>query len=326
MFRGMPKRDDYKIVEFDLPPLKDKEVLVKAEWLSVDPYLRGQTITSGVPCDQVGLQIGIVQESRNPKYPIGTRIVSYMGWCDYAILHESTGLLQELMYELPDLAGLPIEFGLGAVGMPGLTAYYGFLEICKPKPGETVVVTGAAGAIGSIVGQIAKMKGCKVIGFAGTDDKVLWLEEELGFDKALNYKSADISSALKLAAPNGVDCYFDNVGGEISSIIMSQMNVFGRVSVCGSISVYNCLPSDYPVATTIQPYIIFKQLRVEGFIVTRWFEPKELVIEAFDNLIKWIKDGKIKCRSHITEGFDNAVNAFVGMLSGENFGKAVVKV
>lgn len=207
--------------------------------------------------------------------------------------------------------------------MPGATAYFGFLEICKPKAGETVVVTGAAGAVGSLVGQIAKIKGCTVIGFAGSDDKVQWLEKELGFNKALNYKTVDVAKALKEAAPKGVDCYFDNVGGEISSIIISQMNEFGRVSVCGSISAYNEDPTKMPKATILQPSLVFKQLKIEGFIVWRWHDRW---FEALSQLTEWIKDGKIIAKEHVTEGFDKVYDAFVGMLAGENHGKAVVKV
>ena len=168
------------------------------------------------------------------------------------------------------MKGLSESLGVGAVGMPGATAYFGFLELCQPKAGETVVVTGAAGAVGSLVGQIAKIKGCKVIGFAGSDEKVQWMEKELGFDKAINYNTADAQVALKAAAPNGVDCYFDNVGGELRSIIIGQMNSRGRVSVCGSISSYNDDPSQMPKASILQPSIVGNQLKIEGFIATRW--------------------------------------------------------
>ncbi|KAH9640713.1 hypothetical protein HF086_007284 [Spodoptera exigua] len=321
-FEGFPKREDYEIVEYELPPLKNGEILVKVEWVSVDPYMRAYNSRYPTPYDQFGFQVGLVEDSKDPRYPVGTRVVSHKGWCDYCIIDTtdtSVGPTGQ-PYKLPNLKGLSNSLGVGAVGMPGLTAYFGFLEICKPKAGETVVVTGAAGAVGSLVGQIAKLKGCKVIGFAGSDDKVKWLEE-IGFDKAINYKTADIATALKEAAPKGVDCYFDNVGGELSSTIINQMNDFGRVSVCGAISAYN--DSNLPKATILQPALVFKQLKIEGFLVWRWFNRQN---DAFADLIKWIQNGDLKPREHITEGFDNIFDAFIGMLNGENSGKAVIKL
>lgn len=323
-FDGVPKRDDFEIVEHELPSLKDGEILVKAEWISVDPYLRAYNRRSAVPYDQFSYQVAVVEQSKSAEYPVGSRVVSHKGWCDYAVLNANpTKDPTQRIYQLPDLKGLPNSLGIGAIGMPGVTAYFGFLEICKPKTGETVVVTGAAGAVGSLVGQIAKIKGCRVIGFAGSDDKVRWLEKDLGFDKALNYKTVDVAKALKEAAPNGVDCYFDNVGGEISSTIISQMNDYGRISVCGSISAYNEDPAKMPKATILQPSLVFKQLKIEGFIVWGWLDRW---FEALSQLTDWIKDGKVVAREHITEGFDNLYDAFVGMLAGENNGKAVVKV
>ncbi|XP_047505206.1 prostaglandin reductase 1-like [Pieris napi] len=323
-FQGVPKKDDFEIVEYELPQLKTGHFSVKAEWISVDPYMRSHSISRPVPYDQFGFQVGKITESKNPDFPVGCRVVTHKGWCDYSVV---TNLKEahSNVYIVPDLQGLPLELALGALGMPGVTAYFGFLEICKPKAGETVVVSGAAGAVGAIVGQIAKIKGCRVIGFAGSDDKVQWLEKELGFDKAINYKTADVSKALKDAAPNGVDCYFDNVGGELTTAIYSQMNLYGRVSLCGCISSYNEDPTTYKT-TSLLPFIILKQLKVEGFIVSRWSEPENRWPEAIATLAQWIKEGKIKTRSHVTEGFDKIYDAFVGMLAGENTGKAVVKV
>ncbi|XP_045448867.1 prostaglandin reductase 1-like [Melitaea cinxia] len=329
-FEGVPKKSDFDIVEYELPSLKDGEILIKTEWVSVDPYLRAYNRNIPVPYDQFSYQVGIVEESKHPNYPIGTRVVTHNGWCNYSVVDvtkitttDTAGLSLQVLYKLPELKGLSPSLGIGAVGMPGITAYYGFLEICQPKAGETVVVTGAAGAVGSVVGQIAKIKGCKVIGFAGSDDKVKWLEEELGFDKAFNYKTVDVQSVLKTAAPKGVDCYFDNVGGEISSLIIAQMNKFGRVSVCGSISSYNEDPKKTPTAPILQPSIVFKELKIEGFIVTRWANRWQ---EAIVQLITWIKDGQLKPKEHVTVGFDKLYDAFVGMLAGENKGKAVVKI
>ncbi|XP_063534282.1 prostaglandin reductase 1-like [Cydia strobilella] len=322
-FQGDPKRDDYELIEYELPPLKNGEVLVKAEWISVDPCQRAFNSQVKTPFDQFSAQVGVVLESKAPEFPVGCRIVSEKGWCDYSIVNpkEKSKVDWLRVYKLPNMGNLSPSLGVGTVGMTGATAYFGFLEICKPKAGETVVVTGAAGAVGSMVGQIAKIKGCRVIGFAGSDEKVKWLETELGFDKAINYKTANVVQALKDAAPKGVDCYYDNVGGEISSQIMSQMNSHGRVAVCGSISSYN--ESNMPKATIVQPSLVFKQLKVEGFIVSRWLDRWP---EAFADIIKWIETGKLQARQHITEGFENLFDAFVGMLAGENCGKAVVKV
>lgn len=321
-FQGLPQKTDYDLVETELPALKSGEILVKAEFISVDPYLRAYNNRNPVPYDQFSYQVGIVQESKDPAYSVGERVVSHKGWTDYYIDNPKTPKQSpgEMVYKLPDLKGLPNSLGVGAIGMPGVTAYFGLLEVCKPKAGETVVVSGAAGAVGSLVGQIAKIKGCRVIGFAGSDDKVSWLET-LGFDKAYNYKKVDIKTALKESAPKGVDCYFDNVGGEMSSTIIGAMNLYGRVSVCGSISAYN--EDKMPKASILQPSIVFRQLKVEGFIVWRW---TDRWMEALTQLAKWVGSGQITAREHVTEGFDNLLDAFVGMLNGENTGKAVVKV
>ncbi|KAJ8729945.1 hypothetical protein PYW07_016983 [Mythimna separata] len=321
-FQGLPKREDYEIVEYELPALKNGEILVKVEWVSVDPYMRAYNARYPVPYDQFGYQVGLVEDSKDPRFPVGTRVVSHKGWCDYAVIDTNdTKSDAGKVYKLPNLKGLSNSLGVGAVGMPGATAYFGFLEICKPKAGETVVVSGAAGAVGSLVGQIAKIKGCKVIGFAGSDDKVKWLEE-IGFDKAINYKTADLAGALKAAAPKGVDCYFDNVGGELSSTIINQMNDNGRVSVCGAIGSYNDM-GNLPKATILQPALVFHQLKIEGFLVWRWLDRQP---EAFAEIVKWIHSGQLKPRETITEGFENIFDAFVGMLQGENSGKAVIKL
>ncbi|XP_045535804.1 prostaglandin reductase 1-like [Papilio machaon] len=321
-FEGVPKRDDFEIVEYELPSLKPGDVLVKTEWISVDPYLRARNTVYSPPFDQFSTQIGLVIESNHFKYPVGTKIVSHIGWCDYGIvnMNEEEPLRT---YKLPDFEDLPTSYAIGALGRPGATGYFGLLDICKPKVGETVIVTSAAGAVGTMVGQIAKIKGCILIGITGSDEKVRILEDEFGFDKAFNYKTVDISEVLEEAAPNGVDCYFDNIGGEISSIIIKQMNSFGRVACCGSISSYNDNPLKMPKATVIQPYVVNKQLTLEGFNVSRFADRWH---EALPEVINWIKTGQIKVKEHVTVGFDNVLNAFVGMLAGENVGKAVVKM
>lgn len=320
-FKGVPKKNDFKIVEYELRPLKDNEVLVKVLYVSVDPYQRAYNKFSNPPYDQYGLQIAEVIESKASSFPVGSKVVTHRGWCTHSIINIATVSTSDYCYKVPDLLGQPLPLAIGAAGMVGMTAYFGLLEICKPKAGETLVVTGAAGAVGSLVGQIAKIKGCKVIGFAGSDEKVSWLKKECHFDEVFNYKTVDAAKELRKAAPKGVDCYFDNVGGELSSIIINQMNLFGRISVCGSISAYN--DESLPKATILQPAMVFKQLKMEGFIVHRWDDRRE---EAFAQLIKWTKEKKIVSRFHITEGFDNIYDAFIGMLAGDNIGKAIVKL
>lgn len=260
-------------------------------------------------------------ESKNPKYPVGAYVFGYFGWRTFSTFNPED--MESKPYVLPEFGKLPRSLAIGAVGMPGNTAYFGLLEICKPKAGETLVVSGAAGAVGSLVGQIGKLKGLKVIGIAGSDDKCELLLKEWGFDHAINYKTANVDEELKKAAPNGVDCYFDNVGGEISSIVLHQMNNFGRISVCGSISVYNKAISDYPKLPDLQKLFNWKQLRMEGFIVMRW---SNRWMEGLSHMLEWIKEGKVKYEETVTTGFENMPQAFIDMLSGKNIGKAVIKV
>ncbi|KAF0294875.1 Prostaglandin reductase 1 [Amphibalanus amphitrite] len=325
-FDGYPKTTDFKLESEELPPLKDGEVLCEAEFLSVDPYMRPYTMSMTPPFTMIGGQVAKVVESRNAKYPAGSYVIGQLGWRSRIVVlpatpgpDKSSAAGLEL---LPDMGGLPHSYALGVCGMPGVSAYFGFLELCQPKEGETVVVTGAAGAVGSLVGQIAKIKGCRVIGFAGTDDKCAWLRE-LGYDVAINYKTCpDIDAALKEAAPKGVDCYFDNVGGMLSHRVRQQMNLFGRVSCCGAISSYNAKTGEGATVPVPEPAIVFKQLKIEGFIVRRWWHRKD---EAISQMAAWVREGKIKVQEHVTEGFHKMPQAFIGMLKGDNTGKAIVK-
>ncbi|XP_060535060.1 prostaglandin reductase 1-like isoform X2 [Cylas formicarius] len=239
-FDGLPKPGDLELVEEELPPLKDGECLVEAVYLSVDPYMRAHAPNLRLDTPFIGSQVAIIKESKNSKFPVGKYITGMFGWRTHSIVSDATiGWPSMPTYVLPDFGKLPISLALGALGTPGNTAYLGFLEICQPKSGETVVVSGAAGAVGNQVGQIAKIKGCKVIGIAGSDEKGKWLVDDLKFDHFINYKTQNVDEALKELAPEGIDCYFDNVGGEISTIVLNNMNAYGRVSVCGSISGYN---------------------------------------------------------------------------------------
>lgn len=249
-------------------------------------------------------------------------IFGQFGWRTHKVLNP-TELQKKTFHEcyiLPKCEGHPSSLGLGLLGMPGNTAYFGFLDLCEPKEGETVLITGAGGAVGTIVAQLAKMRGCKVIGFAGTVDKCRWLEEHYGFDRAINYKSANVYKQLKAAAPSGIDTFFDNVGGEVSSMVFHQMNDYGRIAVCGAISSYN---SDIPKVPAVQTMFVFKQLKMQGFLVWRW---SNRWMDGITELAKLVQEGKLKYHETITEGFENTPQAFIEMLRGKNYGKAVVKV
>lgn len=263
-----------------------------------------------------------VLESKNPEFPEGSTIFGQFGWRTHTVLNpvEVQKKAFQDCYVLPKFDGHPTSLGLGCLGMPGNTAYFGFLELCQPKAGETVVVTGAAGAVGSLVGQLGKLKDLRVIGFAGSDDKCKWLEQELGFDKAINYKSSNLYKQLKTAAPNGIDCFFDNVGGETSSMIFSQMNDYGRISVCGAISAYNTEIAKVPAPQSI---FVFKQLKMQGFLVWAW---SNRWMEGITEMSKLVQEGKLKYYETVTQGFENTPQAFIEMLRGKNFGKAIVKV
>ena len=319
---GMPKESDFSLEEIPVPAPGDGQVLVKTSYLSVDPYMRGRITGIRSYADpvnigdvMVGGAVGQVVESHHTGFATGDFVLGYWGWQEQAVVEGKT-----LLKLNPNLA--PISTALGVLGMPGMTAYFGFLEICKPQPGEVVVVSGAAGAVGSLVGQIAKIKGCRVVGIAGTDEKVHWLVNDLGFDAAFNYKTAtDYTAKLKEICPSGIDCYFDNVGGAITDSVFPLLNVFGRVSVCGQISMYN-LEKPEP-GPRLLPYTLVKQLKVEGFIVTRW---QNRWGEGIAQMAQWLKEGKIQHREDIVEGFENTAKAFIGMLQGENTGKMLVKM
>jgi len=309
------------MVDAPLPAPEPGQVVVKTVYLSVDPYMRGRITGVRTYADpvhvgdlMVGGTVGQVTESRDPNLQPGDYVVGYWGWQDHVVA--SAAYLRKLN---PEVA--PVSTALGVLGMPGMTAYFGFLDLCQPKGGETVVVSGAAGAVGSLVGQIAKIKDCRVIGIAGADDKIQYIVNDLGFDGAFNYKtSSDYIARLKDLCPKGIDCYFDNVGGAISDSVFGLLNPFGRVSVCGQISQYNLqAPEQGP---RLLGQILVKQLKVEGFIVTRF---QERWPQGIAQMAQWIKQGRIKYHEDIVEGFENTPRAFIEMLEGKNTGKMLVK-
>merc|ERR1712215_448775 len=281
--------------------------------------MRPYTMRMTPPFTMIGSSVAEVEESKHPSYPKGSTIIILAGWVERGIVNPDK-MGSGRCRKAADMGSLSKSLLLGACGMPGNTAYFGLLEICKPKAGETVVVSGAAGAVGSLVGQIAKIKGCNVIGYAGTDEKCKWLKE-LGFDEAFNYKKVGVAESLSKAAPKGVDCYFDNVGGEMTAAVMSLMNTYGRVAVCGAISHYNDV-GGYSKVTDILPLCVFKELKVEGFLVPRWIERW---MEAVTAMAGCIMKGDIKARDTVVEGFEKMPIAFMGLFTGDNTGKMVVK-
>jgi NADPH-dependent curcumin reductase CurA len=319
---GLPKESDFSLVDADVSEPSEGQALVKTVYLSVDPYMRGRITGVRTYADPTNIgdimqggAVGQIIESQAAGLAPGDFVLGQWGWQEYAVVEPKS--VRKLD---PKLA--PVSTALGVLGMPGMTAYFGFLEICHPQPGETVLVSGAAGAVGSLVGQIAKIKGCRAIGIAGGDSKVDWMINELGFDGAFNYKTtSDYIAKLKELCPNGIDCYFDNVGGAITDAVFPLMNVFGRVSICGQISQYN-LQKPEP-GPRILTQVLVKQLKVEGFIVTRF---QNRWAEGITEMARWLREGKLKHREDVVEGFQNTAKAFIGMLQGQNTGKMLVKV
>merc|ERR1719244_2295204 len=286
--------------------------------------MRLYTARMSPPFTMIGGNVAIVEESTHPDFPKGCTIITSTGWVERGVVSPekmNTGSSITGVHRAANLDTLSKSLLLGVCGMPGNTAFFGLTEICRPVKGETVVVSGAAGAVGSMVGQIAKIKGCTTIGFAGSDDKVAYLKE-LGYDHAFNYKTTAVEAALKEAAPNGVHCYFDNVGGEMSLAVMSNMVNRGRVAVCGAISQYNKMGS-LSNSNDVFPTIVGKELKVEGFLVSRWADKSHEAVKA---LADWVLAKKIKTRETVMEGFENIPKAFMGLFDGTNTGKMVVKI
>uniref|UniRef100_A0AAR5PIF0 Prostaglandin reductase 1 n=1 Tax=Dendroctonus ponderosae TaxID=77166 RepID=A0AAR5PIF0_DENPD len=319
-FVGFPQPGDLQLIEEELRPLKDGEFLAQALYLSVDPYMRKYANTIPLQSTMVGTQVAKIVDSKNDKFPVGQFVAAPFGWRTFTISNGEPAARRVPVLLLPDMGDLPLSLAIGVLGMPGNSAYFGFLEILHPQAGETIAISGAAGAVGSHVGQIAKIKGLKVIGIAGSDEKGRFLTKDLGFDHFINYKTEDISQTLQEIAPEGVDLYFDNVGGEVSDAVLTNMKDFGRVSACGSISGYNDAKPQGPL---IQPTMVAKQLKMQGFQNVGW---RHRWSESFGQNLEWIKEGKLKYKETVTEGFENMFNAFTEMLQGGNTGKAIVKV
>ncbi|MGG3469085.1 NADP-dependent oxidoreductase [Neobacillus pocheonensis] len=318
---GMPTHENFEIRETEIRQPGQGELLIRTVYISVDPYLRGrmndtksyippfqlnEVISSGV--------IGQVEESQSDLFKKGDLVLGSLGWEEYSIAKETT--VRKI-----DSTIAPASSYLSVLGMTGLTAYFGLIDIGKPKTGETVVVSGAAGAVGSIVGQIAKLKGCRVVGIAGSTDKVKYLVEELGFDAAINYKTQDVGETLKEVCPNGIDVYFENVGGKVTDAVYPLLNNFARIPVCGAISSYNNETED--IGPRVQSYLIKTSSLMQGFTVGNY---SSRFGEGIQALAGWLKDGKLKYEETITEGFDNTIEAFLSLFKGANLGKAIVTV
>lgn len=318
---GMPSDANFSFVDLEVPQLEAGQILLRTLYLSVDPYLRsrmndrksyvepftlGKAITGGAVAEVI--------ESRSSDLTTGDIVMGMLPWQLYSAVDA-----HQLHKIDPSLA--PVTTALGVLGMPGLTAYFGFLDIGKPRDGETVVVSGAAGAVGTVVCQIAKLKGCRVIGIAGSDEKNQYLRDELGVDATVNYKTDDLKQALKQVCPNGVDIYFDNVGGEVSDVLPPLMKFQSRTVVCGQIALYNLERVDF--GPRVQPYLLVSSSLMQGFIVTDY---QARYGEGIRDLARWLREGKLKYAEHIVEGFENTPRAFLGLFAGENLGKQLVKV
>jgi len=318
--RGWVVEDNFRIVETPLPAPSPGEVLVKNEWLSLDPYMRGRMndAKSYVPPVQigevmVGQTVGEVLESQDPAFKPGDKVLSPLGWQLYG--SAKAKLLRKI-----DIARAPATYYLGVLGMPGMTAWFGLSEIGKPKAGETLVVSAASGAVGSVVGQLAKIVGCRAVGIAGGKAKCDYVAGELGFDACIDYKAGDVAERLREACPNGVDVHFENVGGALLDTMLTVMNRFSRIVICGFVAEYNATePYGYKRLRSI----LVNRIRMQGMLVFDW---EERYGEAIEALAKHLAAGKLKYRESIVEGLDNAPKGLIGLLKGENFGKQLVKL
>ena len=315
---GWVSEGNFRIEEAPVPQPAEGEVLVKNLWLSLDPYMRGRmsdakSYVKGVDIGEVmvGQTVGEVLVSRHPALKEGDKVLAQLGWQLFGTTKEATRI---------DDARAPLSYYLGILGMPGMTAYFGLKEIGQPKPGETVVVSAASGAVGSVVGQLARLWGCRAVGIAGGQRKCDYVTRELGFDACVDYKAANIAEALKRACPAGVDVYFDNVGGAIFDTVLPQLNLFSRVVVCGLISDYNATE---PYGIRNWRSVLVNRIRLQGMIVFDW---RNRYGEALKALSAYFAEGKLKYRESVVEGLENAPRGLIALLQGQNFGKQLVKL
>ncbi|MFB9860483.1 NADP-dependent oxidoreductase [Salinicoccus siamensis] len=319
--KGTPDDNTFRLEEISKKDPSANEVMIKPLYISVDPYMRGrmsdaESYIAPFEVDQPlhGHVVGEVLASKADGFAEGDYVVGIMPWQRYITI--TTDNIQKVQD-----ANVPLHLYLSTLGMTGQTAYHGLLKIGQPQSGETVVVSAASGAVGSVVGQIAKIKGAKVVGIAGGTEKVTYLKDTLGFDAAVDYKSDDFEKSLEEAVPNGVDVYFENVGGKISDAVFKHLNTFSRIPVCGTISNYNDVEQD--IGPRIQPILIKNQALMQGFVVANYSDDFQ---EAGQTLAEWVKDGKIHTEVSVEEGFENLPKAFNNLFEGKNLGKQVVKI
>jgi NADPH-dependent curcumin reductase CurA len=323
--KGSPTPDNFRLDEADVPVPGDGQVLLRNLYLSLDPYMRGRMsdAPSYVPPFPIGAPLGgatvsQVAASRHDGFAEGDLVLGFGGWQEFALSDGS---------ELSKLAGLDHpSLALGVLGMPGFTAWHGLLAIGEPKEGETLVVAAASGAVGSAVGQIAKIRGCRVVGIAGGADKCRYVTDELGFDACLDHRDPGLAANLAAAAPDGVDIYFENVGGAVFDAVLPLLNVHARVPVCGMVSSYN--DTQAPTGPDRLPLLmrrtLVRRIRMQGFIISDHYATE---FQAFqDQMGAWVSGGRVKHREDVTEGLENAPEAFIGLLAGRNFGKAIVRI
>jgi NADPH-dependent curcumin reductase CurA len=317
--QGAASAANFRLEDVPLPALQPGQMLVRKHWLSLDPYMRGRmnegrsyATAQALDDVMVGGTAGEVVESRNPGFAVGDQVVAYLGWQEYGV-SDGTGV-----YKV-DTRHVPLSAYLGPVGMPGVTAWYGLNRIIEPKAGETVVVSAASGAVGSVVGQLAKMAGCRAVGIAGGAGKCAYVTDELKFDACIDYKSEDVGRRLKEVAPKGVDGYFENVGGEIMEAVLPRMNAFGRIALCGLIAGYD----GRPIPISNPAWFLVSRLLLKGFIVTEHMDAWPAALKELGGAVA---TGRIRYKESIAEGIENAPSAFLGMLKGANFGKQLVKL
>lgn len=323
---GTPVVENFRLETADVPDPTNGQVLLRTEYLSLDPYMRGRmndtpSYAEPVKIDEVmvGATVSQVEASRHPDYKKGEWVLAYSGWQDYA-LSDGSGLTR--LGENPENA----SYALGILGMPGFTAYMGLLDIGQPKQGETLVVAAATGPVGATVGQVGKLKGCRVVGIAGGVEKCNYAKEVLGFDECLDHKSLDFAKQLRKVCSGGIDIYFESVGGKVFDAVLPLLNTKARIPVCGLISQYNAtkLPDGPDRLSLLMSTILVKRLKVQGFII---FDDYGHRYDEFANeMSKWLSTGQIKYREHLIDGLENAPTAFIGLLEGQNFGKLVIRV
>jgi NADPH-dependent curcumin reductase CurA len=318
--KGPPTLDNFALTESVVVRPGEGELLCRTIYLSLDPYMRGRmdaVRSYAAPVEvgdvMVGGTVGEVLESRNPRFSAGDLVVGQSGWQDYGI-SEGKGLRKL------DPSQAPISYALGVLGMPGMTAYLALLDIGRPRQGETVVISAAAGAVGSVAGQIAKIKGCRAVGIAGSAEKCDFVVRELGFDACVNYKAEDFRQALRAACPDGIDVYFDNVGGPVLEAVLRRINLGARIPLVGIISQYNA--ATLPPGPNLAPLLVNRAL-IQGFLVG---DHTHRLPDFFADVGRWVKEGRLKYKEDVVDGLENAPRAFIGLLEGQNFGKLLVRV